>query len=94
MLFRSCVVTSDAYEALFGCNHLEGIYGCQVALCVPFPFSLRAMLGLPWHVQPRQDPTCWLPRDSLTLFFPIPSGRKRETGNSNASLHACLHVHA
>ena len=30
---------SDAHEALFGCNHLGGISGCQVALCIPFSFS-------------------------------------------------------
>ena len=42
-----CVVTSDAYEVLFGCNHLGGIFECWVAPCVPFPFPLRAMLCLP-----------------------------------------------
>ena len=42
-----CVVTSDAHEALFRCNHLGGISRCRVALCVPFPFLLRAMLCLP-----------------------------------------------
>ena len=34
----SCLVTSDAHEALFGCDHLGGISGCQVALYIPFPF--------------------------------------------------------
>ena len=33
------MVTSDAHEALFRCNHLGGISGCQVAPCIPFPFS-------------------------------------------------------
>ena len=42
------MVTSDAYEALFGCNHLGGISGCQVALCIPFPLSApcNAMLTM------------------------------------------------
>ena len=35
-----CVVTSDAHEALFGCNHLGCISRCWVASCIPFPFSL------------------------------------------------------
>ena len=34
-----CVVTSDAHEALFGCNHLGCIALMPVALCMPFPFS-------------------------------------------------------
>ena len=34
----SCLLTLDTHEALFGCNHLGGISGCQVALCTPFPF--------------------------------------------------------
>ena len=41
------MVTSDTYEALFGCNHLGGISECRVALCIPFPFLLCAMLCLP-----------------------------------------------
>ena len=43
-----CVVTSNAHEALFGCNHLGGISECQVAPCVPFPFSalLNVMLSM------------------------------------------------
>ena len=41
------MVTSDAHEALFGYNHLGGISGCQVALCIPFPFLLCAMICLP-----------------------------------------------
>ena len=43
----SCLVTFDTHEALFGCDHLGGISGCQVAPCIPFPFPLRAMLCLP-----------------------------------------------
>ena len=39
-----CVVTSDAHEALFRCNHLGGISRFRVAPCVPFPFPLRTML--------------------------------------------------
>ena len=35
----SCAVTSDAHEALCGCNHLGGISGCWVASCIPFLFS-------------------------------------------------------
>ena len=31
--------TSDAYEALFGCNHSGGISRYRFASCVPFPFS-------------------------------------------------------
>ena len=34
----SCLVTSDAYEALFGCDHFGSISGCQVASYIPFPF--------------------------------------------------------
>ena len=34
-----CVVTSDAYEALFRCNHLGRIAMMSVASCIPFPFS-------------------------------------------------------
>ena len=33
------MVTSDACEALFGCNHLRHITMMLVALCMPFPFS-------------------------------------------------------
>ena len=33
-----CVVTSDAHEALFRCNHLGCIVMMLVALCIPFPF--------------------------------------------------------
>ena len=44
---RPCVVTSDAHEALFRCNHLGGIFGCQVAPCVPFPIPLCTMICLP-----------------------------------------------
>ena len=33
------MVTPDAHEALFGCNHLGGIAMMLVALCIPFPFS-------------------------------------------------------
>ena len=42
-----CVVTSNAHEALLGCNHLGGISRCRVALCVPFTFLLHGMLCLP-----------------------------------------------
>ena len=41
-----CVVTPDAYEASFGCNHLGYISGCRVALCVPFPASCDDMLTM------------------------------------------------
>ena len=37
--FGGCVVTSNAHEALFGCNHLGCITMMLVALCVPFSFS-------------------------------------------------------
>ena len=36
-----CVVTSDAYDVLFGCNHLGCITMRLVALCIPFPFLLH-----------------------------------------------------
>ena len=52
----SCLVTPDAHEAFFGCNHLGGISGCWVAPCASFPFPV-----------PRNDmftmlvcATCWL----------------------------------
>ena len=31
------MVTSDAHEALFGCNHSGCIFECRVTPCVPFP---------------------------------------------------------
>ena len=34
----SCLVTSDFYKALFGCDHLGSIYGCCVASYISFPF--------------------------------------------------------
>ena len=34
----SCLVTSDAYKALFGCDHLGSISECWVASYIPFPF--------------------------------------------------------
>ena len=42
------MVTSNAHEALFGCNHLGGIAMMPVALCIPFPFSApcNAMLTM------------------------------------------------
>ena len=47
---RHCVVTSNAHEALFGCNHLGCFTMMLVASCTPFPFSTLcndtlAMLG-------------------------------------------------
>ena len=33
------MVTPDAYEALFGCNHLGCIAMMPVASCIPFPLS-------------------------------------------------------
>ena len=41
-----CVVTSDTYEALSGCNHLGGISVMPVALCIPLPFLLHVMICL------------------------------------------------
>ena len=34
----SCLVTSDFYKALFGCDHLGSISGCWVASYISFPF--------------------------------------------------------
>ena len=31
----SCLVISDAHEALFGCDHLGSIFGCRVASYIP-----------------------------------------------------------
>ena len=45
--FGGCVVTSNAHEALFGCNHLGYIAMMLVTLCVPSLFPLHAMLCLP-----------------------------------------------
>ena len=42
-----CVVTSNAYEALFRCNHLGCITMMLVALHIPSPFPLRVMIYLP-----------------------------------------------
>ena len=33
------MLTFDAHEALFGCNHLGCIAMMAVALCIPFPFA-------------------------------------------------------
>ena len=33
------MVTSDAHEVLFGCNHLGCIAMLPIASCIPFPFS-------------------------------------------------------
>ena len=35
----SCLVTSNAHEALFRCNHLTCVSECRVASCIPLPFS-------------------------------------------------------
>ena len=43
----SCLVTSDAHEALFGCDHLGSISGCRVASYIPFPF--RSMRCYAYH---------------------------------------------
>ena len=57
-----CVVTSDAHEALFGCNHLGCIAMMPVASCIPFPFSTLHddMLAMLFCA------TCWL---SLHLYM-------------------------
>ena len=34
------MITSNAHEALFGCNHLGCIDMMSVASCIPFPFSV------------------------------------------------------
>ena len=34
------VIASDAYEAVFGCNHLVCISMMLVASCIPFPFPV------------------------------------------------------
>jgi len=39
--------TSDAYEALFGCEHLGCIAMMPVALSIPSPFLLHVMICLP-----------------------------------------------
>ena len=34
-----CVITPDAHEALFGCNHLGCITMMPIASCIPFSFA-------------------------------------------------------
>ena len=51
-----CVVTFDAYEALFGCNDLGCVFRCRVAQCIPFPFSALCEAMLTMLV----CATCWL----------------------------------
>ena len=56
------MVTSDACEALYGCNHLGCIAMMPVASCIPFPFSTLHddMLAMLFCA------TCWL---SLHLYM-------------------------
>ena len=59
------MVTFDAHEALFGCNHLGGIAMMPVTSCIPFPFSapcddMLAMLICP---------TRWLYMHLYTLTY-------------------------
>ena len=48
-----CVVTSNAHEALFGCNHLGCIAMMPVASCIPFPF--RFVQCYAYHVCSRHS---------------------------------------
>ena len=43
----SCLITSNAHEALFRCNHLVCIAMMPVATCIPSPFMLCTMVCLP-----------------------------------------------
>ena len=58
------MVTSDAYKALFRCNHLECISGCRVASCT-FPFSAPCDVMLAMLV----CATCWLYLHFYTLAY-------------------------
>ena len=59
------MVTPDAYEALFGCNHLGCIAMMSVASCIPFPFSAPCndMLSM------LSCATCWLFVHFYTLAY-------------------------
>ena len=45
---RSCLVTPNAHEALFGCDHLGSLSECRVVLYIPFPF--RSVRCYAYHV--------------------------------------------
>ena len=57
------MVTSDAREALFRCNHLGCITMMSVASCIPFPFSTPCDDMLTMFVRT----TCWLSMHLYTL---------------------------
>ena len=60
-----CVVTSEAHEALFGCNHLRCITVMPVASCTPFPFFAPCDDMLTMLV----CATCWLHIHLHTLAY-------------------------
>ena len=45
---RSCLVTPNAHEALFGCDHLGSLSECRVVSYIPFPF--RSVRCYAYHV--------------------------------------------
>ena len=59
------MVTSDAREALFRCNHLGSVSRCQVASCIPFPFSALCNVMLTMIV----CATRWLSMHLYTLAY-------------------------
>ena len=60
-----CVVTSNAQQALFGCNHLGRIVVMPIASCIPFPFSAPCDDMLTMLVYA----TCWLYPHLYTLAY-------------------------
>ena len=59
------MVTFDAHEALFGCNHLGRIAMMLVASCIPFPFFALCDDVLTMLVYA----TCWLSLHLYTLAY-------------------------
>ena len=59
------MVTSDAREALFGCNHLGCIAMMPFASCIPFPSSILCHIMLTMLV----CATCWLYMHLYTLAY-------------------------
>ena len=59
------MVTSDAHEALFGCNHLGCIAMLPIPSCIPFPFSTSCDDMLTMLI----CPTCWLYMHLYTLVY-------------------------
>ena len=95
-LSGGCVVTSNAHEVLFRCNHLGCISKCLVTPCVPFPFSASRDAMLTTLV----CATRWLSMHLYTLAYMFihesyllvchPYFNKMQLWTSNPNLHLSL----